>query len=69
VTAGSGAAAALRVHPLLSRTRAVRERRVVEMPNRLLFTLSDRAADAAWWLAARLHPARVPEAAPPPRLP
>ena len=69
VTAGSGAAAALRGHPLLSRTRAVRQGRVVEMPNRLLFTLSDRAADAAWWLAARLHPARVPEASPPPRLP
>jgi iron complex transport system substrate-binding protein len=64
VTAGSGAAAALRGHPLLSRTRAVREGRVVEMPNRLLFTLSDHAADAAWWLASRLHPARVPEAAP-----
>jgi iron complex transport system substrate-binding protein len=65
VTAGSGAAAALRRHPLLSRTRAVREGRVVEMPNRLLVALSDRAADAAWWLASRLHPARVPEAAPP----
>jgi iron complex transport system substrate-binding protein len=65
VTAGSGAAAALRRHPLLSRTRAVGEGRVVEMPNRLLVALSDRAADAAWWLASRLHPARVPEAAPP----
>lgn len=65
VTAGSGAAAALRRHPLLSRTRAVREGRIVEMPNRLLVALSDRAADAAWWLASRLHPARVPEAAPP----
>ncbi len=68
VTAGSGAATSLRRHPLLSRTRAVREGRVVEMPNRLLVALSDRAADAAWWLASRLHPARVPEAAPPPGL-
>lgn len=65
VTAGSGAATALRRHPLLSRTRAVREGRVVEMPNRLLVALSDHAADAAWWLASRLHPAQVPEAAPP----
>lgn len=69
VTEGSGASVALRRHPLLSRTRAVREGRVVEMPNQLLVALSDRAADAAWWLASRLHPARVPEAAPPPRIP
>jgi len=69
VTEGSGASVALRRHPLLSRTRAVREGRVVEMPNRLLVALSDRAADAAWWLASRLHPARVPHAAPPPTLP
>lgn len=68
VTEGSGASVALRRHPLLSRTRAVREGRVVEMPNHLLVALSDRAADAAWWLASRLHPARVPETAPPPRL-
>jgi iron complex transport system substrate-binding protein len=69
VTQGSGAAAALRRHPLLSRTRAVREGHVVEMPNRLLVALSDRAADAAWWLASRLHPARVPEAASQPKRP
>ncbi len=69
VTAGSGAELALRRHPLLARTRAVREGRVVEIPNRLLVALSDRAADAAWWLASRLHPERVPEAAPPPELP
>jgi iron complex transport system substrate-binding protein len=69
VTKGSGAAAALRRHPLLSRTRAVRAGRVIEMPNHLLVALSNRAADAAWWLASRVHPARVPEAAPPPRLP
>jgi iron complex transport system substrate-binding protein len=69
VTAGSGAAQALRRHPLLSRTRAMREGRVVEIPNRLLVTLSDRAPDAAWWLASRLHPARVPEATSPPSRP
>jgi iron complex transport system substrate-binding protein len=69
VTQGSGAAMALRRHPLLSRTGAVRDGHVVEMPNRLLVTLSDRAADAAWWLASRFHSARVPEAAPPPKLP
>jgi iron complex transport system substrate-binding protein len=69
VTQGSGASVALRQHPLFSRTRAVREGHVVEMPNRLLVALSDRAADAAWWLASRLHPARVPEAAPPSKLP
>jgi iron complex transport system substrate-binding protein len=69
VTEGSGAATALRRHPLLSRTLAVSQGRVVEMPNRLLVTLSGRAADAAWWLASRLHAARVPEAAPPPSLP
>jgi iron complex transport system substrate-binding protein len=64
VTLGSGAREALQRHPLLSRTRAVREGRVVEMPNRLLVSLSDRAADAAWWLAARLHPTRVPQQPP-----
>jgi iron complex transport system substrate-binding protein len=69
VTKGSGAGAALRRHPLLSRTRAVRDERIVEIPNHLLVALSDRAADAAWWLASRLHPARVPETAPPPKLP
>ncbi|HSD27264.1 MAG TPA: ABC transporter substrate-binding protein [Vicinamibacteria bacterium] len=68
VTQGSSAATTLRRHPLLSRTRAVRSGRVVEMPNHLLVALSDRAADAAWWLASRLHPARVTEAAPPPKL-
>ena len=69
VTKGSGAATALRRHPLLSRTRAVREGRVIEMPNRLLVALSDQSAVAAWWLASRLHPARVPEARPPQALP
>jgi iron complex transport system substrate-binding protein len=64
VTRGSGGKQALLRHPLLSRTRAVREGRIVEMPNRLLVALSDHVADACWWLAARLHADRVPEALP-----
>jgi iron complex transport system substrate-binding protein len=64
VTAGSGAAEALKRHPLLSHTGAVEAGRVIEMPNRLLVTLSDHAAEACWWLAARLHPDRVPVALP-----
>ncbi len=64
VTAGSGAEQALLHHTLLSKTKAAREGRIVRMPNRLLVTLSDRAADACWWLAARLHPGRLPEAVP-----
>lgn len=64
VTLDSGARESLRRHPLLSRTRAVREGRIVEMPNRLLVSLSDRVADACWWLATRLHPTRVPQQVP-----
>jgi iron complex transport system substrate-binding protein len=60
VTRGSGAAESLRHDPLLSRLRAVREGRVVEMENRLLVALSDYAADACWSLAGRLHPGTVP---------
>ncbi len=56
VTRGSGAKRALLRHPLLAATRAARTGRIIEMPNRLLVTLSDHAADACWWLAARLHP-------------
>jgi len=69
VTEGSGLADALRRHPLLSRTKAAREGRIVEMPNRLLVALSDHAADACWWLARRLHPGRLPEALPAEALP
>lgn len=46
--------------PLLSRLRAVREGRIVEMPTELLVTLSHHAADASWHLAHALHPDRVP---------
>lgn len=69
VTQGSGAAVALSRHPLLSHTEAVQKGRIVEIPNRLLVALSDRAIDAAWWLASRLHPGRVPRQRPPDTLP
>lgn len=55
-----GARQGLVEHPLLSRLRAVREGRVVEMPTELLVTLSQHAADASWYLASVLHPDRVP---------
>jgi len=66
LTRGSDAKEALLHDPLLSRTRAVRQGRIVEMPNRLLVSLSDHAALACWWLAARLHPGRVSETPPEP---
>jgi iron complex transport system substrate-binding protein len=59
-----GARAALVQHPLLSRLRAVREGRIVEMPTELLVTLSHHAAEASWYLAWTLHPDRVPVAKP-----
>jgi iron complex transport system substrate-binding protein len=59
-----GARAALVQHPLLSKLRAVREGRIVEMPTELLVTLSHHAAEASWYLAWTLHPDRVPVAKP-----
>jgi iron complex transport system substrate-binding protein len=59
-----GAASSLKEHPLLSRMRAVREGRVVEMPTELLVTLSHHAAEACWYLGHALHPDRVPRALP-----
>jgi iron complex transport system substrate-binding protein len=59
-----GARASLVQHPLLSRLRAVREGRIVEMPTELLVTLSQHGADASWYLAWALHPGRVPRAKP-----
>jgi iron complex transport system substrate-binding protein len=64
VTDWPGAREAVTAHPLLSQLRAAREGRVVVMPNRLVVALSQHTADAAWWLAARLHPERVPETRP-----
>jgi len=56
----TGAVEAVRDDPLLSRLRAVREQRVVQMPTELLVALSQHTAEACWQLAARLHPSRVP---------
>ena len=66
VSRGSGAAAALRHHPLLSKARAMGEGRIVEMPNALLVALSHHAATACWRLASLLHPDRVPAEPPAP---
>jgi len=46
--------------PLLGKTRAVREGRIVVLPTSLLVALSQFSADACVELAARLHPDRVP---------
>jgi iron complex transport system substrate-binding protein len=54
----------LKRDPLLSQMRAVREGRIVVMPNELLVALSQYTADACWYLAAALHPDRVPRARP-----
>jgi iron complex transport system substrate-binding protein len=59
-----GARASLVQHPLLSRLRAVREGRIVEMPTELLVTLSQHGADASWYLAWALHPDHVPRPSP-----
>ncbi len=64
VTDWPGAREELTRHPLLGQLRAVREGRVLVMPNRLLVALSQHTAEAVWWLAARLHPERVPERRP-----
>jgi len=50
----------VREHPLLGRTEAVRSGRIIALPTRRLVTLSHHAADAAWELAALLHPDRFP---------
>lgn len=54
----------LRAHPLLGRMPAVRDGRVVVMPTQLLVALNHHAAEGCWDLAHRLHPDRVPAAAP-----
>jgi iron complex transport system substrate-binding protein len=56
----SGAEASVKSHPLLGQTRAVREGRIVMMPNELLVALSQYTADGCWRLAHLLHPDRVP---------
>ena len=54
----------LKSDPLLSQMRAIREGRIVVLPNELLVALSQYTADACWRLAAALHPDRVPRARP-----
>lgn len=54
----------LKRDPLLSKMRAVREGRIVVMPNELLVALSQYTAEACWHLAAALHPDRVPRTRP-----
>ena len=58
VTTWPDAVESVRAHPLLRTLRAVREDRVVAMPNELLVSLSQYTAEACRDLAARLHPAR-----------
>jgi iron complex transport system substrate-binding protein len=64
VTSWPGAVEAVKEHPLLSGLRAVREGRIVVMPNELVVALSQYTADACWDLASRLHPDLVPRKAP-----
>lgn len=58
------AESAVRDHPLLGQLRAVKDGRLVSMPTELLVALSQFTADAAWDLASRLHPDRVPRKRP-----
>lgn len=64
VSSWPGGVEAVKEHPLLSGLRAVRQGRVVVMPNELLVALSQYTANACWELASRLHPDRVPKARP-----
>jgi iron complex transport system substrate-binding protein len=64
VSSWPGTLEAVKQHPLLSRLRAVREGRVVVMPNERLIALSQYTADACWDLASLLHPDRVPRKRP-----
>jgi len=59
VSSYPGGVEAVKDHPLLGTLRAVREGRIVVMPNPLLVALSQYTADACWDLATRLHPDRV----------
>ncbi len=64
VTTWPDAVESVRSHPLLGTLRAVREGRIVAMPNQLLVALSQYTADACRDLATRLHPARFPAGVP-----
>lgn len=50
---------AVKEDPLLGKSRAVREGRIVSLPTSLLVALSHHSAEACWQLAARFHPDRV----------
>jgi iron complex transport system substrate-binding protein len=64
VSSWPGILEAVKAHPLLSQLRAVREGRIVVLPNERLIALSQYTADACWELAALLHPDRVPRMRP-----
>jgi len=64
VSSWPGTLEAVKAHPLLSQLHAVREGRVVVLPNERLIALSQYTADACWDLASRLHPGRVPRRKP-----
>jgi iron complex transport system substrate-binding protein len=64
VSSWPGGVRAVKDHPLLGTLRAVKEGRIVVMPNQLLVALSQYTASACWDLAARLHPDRVREPRP-----
>ena len=59
VSSWPGMVEAVKAHPLLSQLRAVKEGRIVVLPNERLIALSQYTADACWDLAALLHPDRV----------
>ena len=60
VSSWPGMLDAVKAHPLLSQLRAVRDGRVVILPNERLVALSQYTADACSDLASLLHPDRVP---------
>ena len=60
VSSWPGMLQAVKDHPLLSQLGAVRQGRIVVLPNERLIALSQYAADACWDLASLLHPDRVP---------
>jgi iron complex transport system substrate-binding protein len=64
VSSWPGIREAVTAHPLLSQLRAVREGRIVVLPNERLIALSQYTADACWDLASRLHPDLIPRKRP-----
>jgi iron complex transport system substrate-binding protein len=60
LVAAGGEGARLAAHPVLSKTKAVREGRIVEIPGPLVSTLSHHSARAARFFAHALHPDVVP---------